>query len=558
MARRHWAAAAAFGIALGTLGGPAPAAEPGCPAENACGEATDAASPSVGTAVDIDQAEDEALARLAFAGGVISAATTSVRAANSLTAAGLHVAPRYMSRNGDVDVSALGGYAGFPTLGGNLVGAQFSIQARLSDGLVALADTGHMTSIGLRGPIWGDESFTLGWDARYRSDIYFDVDEGIGLSAPGFGLVPGFPGVAAQGAELAINGEFALDALRFYLSPSLLTMSNRLAPAAAIGVDWDLDRFTVGYGASLQYNASSPGGAVSQAFEQKHSVGARFYLFDWAYLQANYHFQPADSYGQPSNILLAGIGTRLLGNFSVPVVRVADRPAPEALPEPDPAPEPTASPGPSPVPGVVVAPVAPTPPVDWDSLKGRVVHSLSAGGDPGKPVTVGLKVQKGGKWVNAPFITRTDDQGNYVFHRLPDGNYQVVYRNDRALGAVVGAAVSPVAAVRARPTAIMDQDVARVEPGIRARIRGKTVTVDWPAKPGVRSPIYQVILKFSPSEPYIVGTPYGGKTTAKLEVSDEVAGRKLYYTVKYLKGGGKWEGANFYGQSNYKVVEVEK
>ncbi len=45
--------------------------------------------------LDIDRQDDSALARMAFAGGVVSAATTSARAANSLTAAGLHVAPRY-------------------------------------------------------------------------------------------------------------------------------------------------------------------------------------------------------------------------------------------------------------------------------------------------------------------------------------------------------------------------------------------------------------------------------------------------------------------------------
>jgi hypothetical protein len=468
-----------------------------------------------------------------FGGTVGTLATASVRAATSLTAGGLHIAPRYLTRTGDVDVSALGGFVNYPSSGGSLAGAQLSLQARLADGLVWLGDLGTRTSFGLRGPLWGDEQVTVGWDAHYRSDVYFYLDQGFGLSPAGFGLVPGMPGSWSQGAAAAVNGEYAWGPLRAYLSPTLAILSNRTSAGAALGLDWDLDRLTVGYGAALGYNAVANG--TTTTFEQRHSAGARIYLTDWAYLQTNAHYQVADAYGEPTLAVLAGVGTRLLGNFTTPPVRVA------AEPEPTPEPEPAA-----------------TPEAEWDSLKGRVYHSLLPGGDPGKPLTVALKIRKGMNWVNAPETTRSDAQGRFVFHRLPDGDYQVVYRNEGGLDQVAGAAVSESARVREHYTRIRDLDVAWDERTITGTIKGNTVEVSWPPKATVKNLVYEVILKYAPEEPYIVGSPVSPQTSTRFDVSDEVKGRKLYFTVKYWKKGNKFMGASYYGQSDYQVLEVVK
>ncbi len=528
--RTRVAAAFALGVALVVpllAGGPARAADP-TPAPTRAEVYGPVFEDS-----DIDSdVDDSALATINFAGGVGTVATTSVRAATSLTSAGLHIAPRYMTRQGDVDVSTLGGLVNFPSSGGSVVGAQLSLQARLLDGLVALADLGPQTVFGLRGPLWENAQITLGWDARYRSDAYFYANQGLGLSAAGFGVIPAFPGAAAQGGQAALNAEYSLGAFRFNLSPALAIMSNRSSAGAALGADWDLGRFTLGYGADLAYNAVTPGNAVTQSFEQTHLAGVRFYMTDWAYLQANYRFLVADAYREPTQTLLLGVGTRLLGNFTVPPAKTL---VAEATPEPE----------------ETLPPEEP----EWDSLKGRVYHSQSLFGNPGRPLTVFLKIKKGKSFVNAPQKARTDDEGKFVFHRLPDGEYQVVYRHEKGMHNVAAAAVSNSIRVASKHTRVTDLDVAWDDAGIKGKIEGNQVTVTWPGKAGIADAVYEVILKYAPSQPYVVGAPVTADTRVEFDVSDEVKSHKLYFTVKYWKKGKKFQGATFYGQSDYKILE---
>ncbi len=283
--------------------------------------------------------------------GAGAVATGSVLIADSLTAAGLHVAPHYLGRAGDVDIGLLGGFASFPTMGGGLAGGKIGLQARMDDSLALLADLGPVTAVGLRGLVWSDLGARVGWDARFRSEIYFAVAPGFGLTKAGFGLIPNFPGAQSNGVELALDGEYRWNAFRFYASPALVAMSNRTATGLSGGADVVVGPVTLGLGSSLQANVLNPAGAALpiEPFELRHSAGVRLFLNDWSYLQATYHLVPADTYGVPSSTVLAGIGIRMAADSgqSAPLPPIlAAAPLPELAPDPYPATDPSLTPDP--------------------------------------------------------------------------------------------------------------------------------------------------------------------------------------------------------------------
>ncbi len=500
---------------------------------------------------DIDSGQRR-IANLAFAGGEGAVVLGSVRAANSLTAFGLHVSPRYMTSVGDLDAAVLGGYVNLPSTTGGLAGAQISLQARLTPDVVALADMGPVTSLGLRGPLWSGPAAAVGWDVRYRSEIYFAAQPGFGLSSPGFGLMPGFPGGSSQGAEFALDGSYDWNSIRVYSSPFAAAMTNRNSAGLVAGADYELGPLTVGYGATVQSNFLNPvSGAAIQPLEVRHSAGLRWAIADWLYLQANFHFLPGDTYGIPSQTLLAGVGTRLLGSFEAgpPEGAIAQAGSGEAGDPLDPAD--LLGPGDPGLPGASDKAAS-------VSVKGRVLDSSQPGGNPGRPLTVGLKVLTRKGWTNVPETARTDAAGNYVFHGLPGGRYQVVYRDEGLLPGGAGAAVSEDVAIRPHRPAVADLDVAWNAASISATRTGNRVEVSWPAKPGAPDAVFEVILKYAPDDSVVLVSPQTSRSRTTIEIPGEIRGRKLCYTVKYWKRGGQFQGANYYGQSTYKVLEESK
>lgn len=223
----------------------------------------------------------------------------SVIVADCLTVGGLDIAPRYLGQVGDVDETLLG-VAGQTASALSFTQGQIN-QVRLPAHLVALSAWGPRSFFGLRGPLGAPGAFRLGWDARLRSDPGTIADTGD----------------ANLGGELALDGEFRFMGLEAYLAPQALALTDRLAAGAALGVDFQLGQVAVGLGAQAERNFLSPDRVASlNPLQTNYSVGARYYLNPWAYLQMSFHDIPADTFGRPERIVEAGLGSRVLGDFS--------------------------------------------------------------------------------------------------------------------------------------------------------------------------------------------------------------------------------------------------
>lgn len=437
---------------------------------------------------------------------------TSASEPGSMTAAGLQVAPGYLGDPGEFDLSCLLGVVSLPRAN-TMLGGHLSLQARLTDNLVLLADGGPISTLGVRGPLWDSGPFTLGWDARYRAESYPARASGMGLAAlPALGPLRLAAGSIAQGGLVAANLGYQWNDLAFYASPLAQLMSNRLAAGLALGADYRVAAFVLGVGAEFQQNLVDPAQATLgiTPFESRYHAGMRYELTDKSYLQARYQFVPADTYGFSSHTILAGLGTRWT--------------------------------------------VAPAAPGGRISLKGRLFHSLMSGGHPGRPLTVSLKRASGNGWISAPQTTKTDASGNYHFMNLPAGTYEVTYRDEGLLANQAGAVVSEPVTVAAGRTPRVVMDLAWDESKFVGRLANRTVSVAYPAKPGFAPVSYETILKYAPEQPYVAGSPQTDGLTTSMEVSSEIAANKLYYTVKYWRQGGQFEGANYYGQSRYKLL----
>jgi hypothetical protein len=249
-----------------------------------------------------------------------AAATASAPLRDGYTASGLNLAPHYLGGIGDLDISILGGFVNFPATEAGLAGGKLSFQARLLDGLGLLADLGHVAAVGLRGPLWADYGLSVGWDARFRTEVYFSATPGSGLGEPGLGLLPGFlPGGESRGVELALNGEYSWWQLRMYASPVVALATNRSGLGIAGGADVALGPVALGLGTAFNANlANHYPEVLIENFESRYSAGMRLFLNERAYLQANYLHSPADTYGIGSQTFLAGLGVRLFGTFSLP------------------------------------------------------------------------------------------------------------------------------------------------------------------------------------------------------------------------------------------------
>ncbi|MBO9542321.1 carboxypeptidase regulatory-like domain-containing protein [bacterium] len=471
----------------------------------------------------------------------LPAGAQSERLENSLSTGGLNIAPRYLSRPGDVDLNLLGGAVTYPTNGSGLMGGQLSVQARITDGLQLLANMGPLAEVGLRGPIGTFQGWTVGWDARYRQDMYFVAASGTGLASTLFG-VP-LIGASASGAEFKLNGMLPFSGFNLFVSPVAASLSNRSYLGLDGGIDWSWDRLGLGYALSYHANLINPaeGTATLTPHELLHGMGIRYSLTDRHYLQANYLWQSADVYGLANQQILVGGGMRLFGETRKPA------PVPVAVATPAPTPIPTPAPVATPVTQRVV-------------LEGRFVHSLSEGGNPGTPLTARLKYRKPGTkgFEKVEATTQTDAQGNFRFEDLPLGEYQVFFKDEGRLGNVVDVAVGD--AVKVKPGITRSEiDIAWDEQSFKAQLAGKTQTIDWADKLGVEDAVYQGLLRGTTGSQQLEFLNFpekvGPQSEGSFTLSEAIKAEKVYYVIKYWKKDGLFNAETFYGQS--KPIELK-
>ncbi len=266
-----------------------------------------------------------------YTGGAKTADAKANLPGDSLCAAGDMVLPRYLAAPGDHEI-ALGQYVLLASSPGSLGGPflpQLAASVKVLSFLDLQAIVGPWTRIGARGPILTGASAALGWSADYRADLVA-VGRTLatgefhpGVAPPGTSPPVGFwsvPGVAvARGGEIRLDGlsRTALDAgfLDLGLSPFGYFMMNRAGGGADLTVDWALERFTIGYTGTAQYNVLDPfvgtvGAVGITPLELRHGVGAKILVGERNMVQVGYRFVQADAYGNSLHLLTCGLGFR--------------------------------------------------------------------------------------------------------------------------------------------------------------------------------------------------------------------------------------------------------
>lgn len=506
-------------------------------------------------------------------GIALPALAEPVRLENSLTAGGLNIAPRYLDHVGDLDLNLLSGFVNFPSTGGSVLGGQLGLQARVHDKVQLLANLGPLAEIGLRGPLWSNGSSDIGWDARYRSEIYFANEPGVGLASP---MLPLFPGAAAQGAEIKLNAATRWNGFQLYLTPLAAMMSNRTSLGFEGGLDWAIGRWGLGYSAVYRANVANPFPEASVlASEIQHGAGLRYSLNEWTFLQANYYLLPADSYGTANQTILAGFGRRILGTFKLPeslpaialkLPMLPAAPAPAPTPVPSPEPVATPSPEPSATPAPVATP-APTPrpastPGPVSILEGRLVHSLQSGQNPGKPLTVRLKRLSGKEFAKVAPTATTDATGRFVFRGLPIGDYQVFYKDEGLLADIADVLVADAVKVAPGRVARVTMDLAWRDADFKENITAKQASFAWGRKPGAPDAVYHGVLRGVRNGKTVDLLSFPLKPTTgfagSFAISGEVKTGEPYHFVKYWRKGGAFHGSNYYGQSKPRDLKVPR
>lgn len=473
-----------------------------------------------------------------------------VRLENSLTSGGLNIAPRYLDHVGDVDLNLLMGFVQFPSTGGALIGGQVGLQARVLDQLQLLANTGPLTEIGLRGPLWLSPMLDLGWDARYRNEIYFANDPGFGLNTP---LLPLFPGASAQGPEVKLNAAAKWNGFQLFVTPLAAWMSNRTALGLEGGLDWAWQRWGLGYSVAYRANVSTPfpGSGVLPS-EMQHGLGLRYSLDARTFLQANYYLIPGDTYGTSNQMVLAGFGRRIFGTFKAPAPLQAfvdqlplPKPVPVAvLPTPEPTPEPVVEPAVEPQPEPVPA------------LRGRILHSMLPKAEPGIPVKLELKRRTETGFVLASETTVTAPDGTFAFASLPDGEYQLVYRDHAELPDTPSVLVSEAVQVASGIGVELTLDLAWDDRDFAEAMADGSGEVRWTKL--ADGTIYQVLVNQKGKN--ILSFPEAGTEDASALVTLSKRAREHEPTtfVKFWKKGGAFSGAGFYGQSRPRPVASQQ
>lgn len=465
------------------------------------------------------------------------------RLENSLTAGGLNIAPRYLDQVGDVDLNLLFGFSHFPTTNGIALGGQLGLQTRLLDQLQLLANAGPLTELGIRGPLYLSPMLDLGWDARYRSEIYFANSPGFGLTSP---LLTLSPGAAAHGSEFKLNAAAKWQGFTLFLSPLAAWMSNRTALGLEGGLDWAFQRWGLGYSLAYRENVSTPfPGSGVLPRELQHGLGLRFSLDEKTFLQANGYLTPGDTYGTANRMLLVGFGRRLFSTFQPPDLQ-ALLPLPKSTPvavapTPQPTPEPTQDP-------VVVEPTPEPVVVEPTSvLRGRLLHSLRPKAEPGIPVTLELKRRSPEGFVLANRSTVANPDGTFAFEGLPDGEYQLVYRDHPDLPHTPAVLVSRSMRVSGGSTAEMTLDLAWDDAGYAEALQDGRGEIRW--SPRSDAATYQLLVRQNAKN--ILAFPGEGTDANQTNVTLSAQAREHQPAafVKFWQKGDAFGGAGPYGQS---------
>lgn len=494
------------------------------------------------------------LALAALLGGALAvpAMAEPTRLENSLTSGGLNIAPRYLDQVGDVDLNLLMGFVQFPSTGGGVLGGQVGLQARVLDQLQLLANTGPLTEIGLRGPLFLSQNLDLGWDARYRNEIYFANVPGFGLNTP---LLPLFPGASAQGPEIKLNAAAKWGGFQLFVTPLAAWMSNRTAIGLEGGLDGAWQRWGLGYSLSYRANVATPfpGSGVLPS-EMQHGLGLRYSLDERTFLQANAYLIPGDTYGTANQTILAGFGRRIFGTFKppAPIQAFVDQlPLPKPVPVAvTPTPEPVVEPTPEPV-AVVEPKPEPKP-----ALRGRILHSMLPEAEPGIPVKLELKRRTEKGFVLAPQTTVASPDGTFAFEDLPDGEYQLVYRDHAELPDTPAVLVSEAVRVSSGIGAELTLDLAWDDRDFAEALLDGSGEVRW--TPLADGTIYQVLVNQNGKN--ILAFPAEGTEGVRTLVilSRQAREHQPSTFVKFWKKGDAFSGAGAYGQSRPRPVAPQQ
>ena len=453
------------------------------------------------------------------------------------TAGSLRIAPSHLDRSGEVELSLRPSFDQFSTMQGPSTAV--SLQLRASDTLLLYADYGKLTQLGLRGPLPSFGDIAWGWDASLRHDTYMLSQTGARMLIPFTSL-----DVVGWGGEARLNGKSALGALSFYYGPLLALMSNRWGVGLEGGVEYDLAGWMLGANAGARYHfglQDAPAYSyVMQPFEDVLGVGMRKALTDTMEANLAFQWQPDNAYGMWNRSYMAGVSYRMARRA----------PAPAPTPEPSSPLVPTPPPAPVATPAPLKATLS-----QGLMLAGRVFSSHSTDGRLSDPVTVRLKRRLPGEsgFVTIPETLRAKADGTFLFTHLTKGEYQVFFKDESGDPTLVDYALAD--ATPPGPTGSVPNVMLDVAwHGLDARVEGSVVQVEWPAKPGLGSAIYQGLVRGT-----LAGAPVDF-TNFPESPADVTSGRfdvtsgmeqadSLSVVIKYWKPGDSFAGSGYYGQS---------
>lgn len=245
------------------------------------------------------------------------------------TAGANRIAPSYLDRSGEAEVSLRQAFDQFATMQGP--STTLGLQVRLGDRLVAYADYGKLTQLGLRGPLGGLEG--LGWDVALRHDTYMLSQTGVQLMVPFARL-----DAVGWGGDFRLNGKADVAGMRLYYAPLLSVMSNRWGVGLEAGLEYDLAGFILGANAGARYHFGLKDAPqysyLMQAFEDQLGLGVRKALTDSLEANLSFQWQPDNVYGIWNRSYTAGVAYRPAKKSAEPLPEPASAPTPEPTPTP--------------------------------------------------------------------------------------------------------------------------------------------------------------------------------------------------------------------------------
>lgn len=216
------------------------------------------------------------------------------------------------------------------------------------------------------------------------------------------------------------------------------------------------------------------------------------------------------------------------------------------------------TPTPTPTPSASTIPSA-------SSLQGRLTFALNTSSNPGQVLPVGLKFQAAGSSANFAKIdasSSTDVSGNFTFTGLTDGKYQILFDD---MGSVATSSFNTTGVAVSEPTTVSSTQTSIPQVNMELAWNFMTGAVPAPsgniaksasanfsfnAKAGVTDAYYQVTVfqTSNTASGALVSSATSSATTHAIDLSGRTSGT-YYYVVKYVKNGGTFGGANYYGQT---------